>query len=112
MITQERLLLVCGARVALGALAIDAAAQEAPEPLWAYAYSTPPKPDDKATPQAAPTRNLRPNENAEETNEAETCRRQQRGLFARRHPRWPRRDRLVSGRAPADDGHHWARAQA
>ena len=47
VITQERLLLVCGACAALGALAIDAAAQEAPEPLWAYAYSTPPKPDDK-----------------------------------------------------------------
>jgi hypothetical protein len=56
---KERWLLVCGACVALGALALDAAAQNAPEPLWAYAYSTPPKPGDKATPQAAPTRNLR-----------------------------------------------------
>ena len=66
MITQERLLLVCGACVALGAFMLDAAAQDAPEPLWAWAYSTPPKPGDKPTPQAAPTRNLRPNENAEE----------------------------------------------
>jgi cytochrome c553 len=61
--TPERLLLVS---VALGAFAVDTAAQDAPEPLWAYAYSTPPKPDDKAVPQAAPTRNLRPNESAEE----------------------------------------------
>jgi cytochrome c553 len=34
--------------------------------LWAWAYSTPPKPGDKAVPQAAPTRDLRPNENREE----------------------------------------------
>jgi len=61
--TPERLLLVC---VVLGVLAVDAAAQDAPQPLWAYAYSTPPKPEDKATPQAAPTRDLRANENAEE----------------------------------------------
>ena len=45
---------------------IDAAAQDEPEPLWAYAFSAPPKPGDKAIPQAPATRNLRPNENAEE----------------------------------------------
>ncbi len=66
MITPERLLLVCSVSVLLGTFAIGAAAQDAKEPLWAYAYSTPPKPDDKATPQAPPTRNLRPNENADE----------------------------------------------
>lgn len=66
MILKRRVLLACGAYVALGALATEAAAQAEPEPLWAYAYSTPPKPGDTATPQAPPTRNLRPNESAEE----------------------------------------------
>lgn len=32
------------------------------EPLWAYGFDTFAKSDDKAPPQAAPTRNLRPNE--------------------------------------------------
>jgi cytochrome c553 len=32
------------------------------EPLWAYGFETPATPDDKAEPQAAPSRNLRPNE--------------------------------------------------
>ena len=35
-------------------------------PLWAYGVVEPPKPGDTATPQAAPTRNLRPNEDATE----------------------------------------------
>ncbi len=38
------------------------------EPLWAYGFETAAKPDDKAPPQGAPTRNLRPNEDpAEQT---------------------------------------------
>jgi cytochrome c553 len=38
------------------------------EPLWAYGFETPPKPGDKAQPQAPPTRNLRPNQDpAEQT---------------------------------------------
>ena len=41
-------------------------AQVEPEPLWAYAWSTQPKPGDKAVPQASPTRNLRPNEDPQE----------------------------------------------
>jgi cytochrome c553 len=41
-------------------------AQGEPEPLWAYAWSTQPKPGDKPVPQAAPTRNLRPNEDPQE----------------------------------------------
>jgi cytochrome c553 len=41
-------------------------AQVEPEPLWAYAWSTQPRPSDKPTPQAPPTRNLRPNEDPEE----------------------------------------------
>lgn len=63
---QQRSILLCCIGLALGTSASDALAQDAPEPLWAYAFSTPPKPGDKATPQAAPTRNLRANEDAEE----------------------------------------------
>jgi cytochrome c553 len=38
------------------------------EPLWAYGFDTVAKPTDKAPPQAAPNRNLRPNEDpAEQT---------------------------------------------
>ena len=36
------------------------------EPLWAYGFVEPPKPGDKAQPQAPPTRNLRPNQDPEE----------------------------------------------
>ncbi len=36
------------------------------EPLWAYGFDTVAKPTDKAAPQAAPNRNLRPNEDAAE----------------------------------------------
>ena len=36
------------------------------EPLWAYGFETVAKRDDTAPPQAAPTRNLRPNEDAGE----------------------------------------------
>src|SRR5438874_856987 len=36
------------------------------EPLWAYGFDTPPAPGDKATPQGAPSRNLRPNEDPAE----------------------------------------------
>jgi cytochrome c553 len=49
-----------------------AAAPKAPairfdhEPLWAYGFETPPKPGDKAAPQAPPNRNLRPNEDEKE----------------------------------------------
>lgn len=36
------------------------------QPLWAYGFVEPPKPGEKASPQAAPSRNLRPNEDANE----------------------------------------------
>jgi cytochrome c553 len=36
------------------------------EPLWAYGFETRPAPGDKAAPQTPPTRNLRPNEDAQE----------------------------------------------
>ena len=36
------------------------------EPLWAYGFETHPAPGEKAAPQAPPTRNLRPNEDAAE----------------------------------------------
>jgi cytochrome c553 len=45
---------------------LDAFGQDERVPLWAYAYSTPPKPDDTATPQGAPNRNLRPGQDVEE----------------------------------------------
>jgi cytochrome c553 len=38
----------------------------ASEPLWAYGFEEPAKPGDKASPQAPPSRNLRPNEDANE----------------------------------------------
>jgi cytochrome c553 len=60
------LCLVGAAYIATAASSIQA--QVEPEPLWAYAWSTQPKPGDKAVPQAPPTRNLRPNEDpAEQT---------------------------------------------
>jgi len=58
------LCVVGAAYVAVTASSIQA--QVEPEPLWAYAWSTQPKPGDKPVPQASPTRNLRPNEDPEE----------------------------------------------
>jgi cytochrome c553 len=58
------LAIVSAAFIATATLSIQA--QVEPEPLWAYAWSTQPKPGDKAIPQAPPTRNLRPNEDPEE----------------------------------------------
>src|SRR6185295_12301165 len=36
------------------------------QPLWAYGFPDAPKPGDKASPQAPPSRNLRPNEDPNE----------------------------------------------
>ena len=47
-------------------------AQVEPEPLWAYAWPTQPKPGDKAAAQAPPTRILRPNENPQEQTRPQT----------------------------------------
>jgi len=47
-------------------------------PLWAYGFETPAKAEDKAPPQAAPNRNLRPNEDEKE----QTRPRQARGSRA------------------------------
>jgi cytochrome c553 len=38
----------------------------ASEPLWAYGFLEPPRPGDKAQPQAPPNRNLRPNQDRDE----------------------------------------------
>jgi cytochrome c553 len=46
--------------------AVSIRAQVEPLPLWAWARSTQPQPGDKAVPQAAPNRNLRPNEDPKE----------------------------------------------
>ena len=56
--------------VAMGASSLQA--QIEPEPLWAYAWSTQPKPGDKAAPQAPPTRALRPNEDQQEQTRPQT----------------------------------------
>jgi cytochrome c553 len=40
------------------------------EPLWAYGFERPPKPGEKANPQAAPNRNLRANEDPTEQTKA------------------------------------------
>ena len=65
------LCVVCAAYVVVGVSFVQA--QDEPEPLWAYAWSTPPQPGDKAAPRFdlegnlfAPTRELRPNEDPEE----------------------------------------------
>ncbi|MSO82807.1 MAG: c-type cytochrome [Acidobacteria bacterium] len=64
------LCVVGAACIAVGASSLQA--QVEPEPLWAYAWSTQPKPDDKAAPQAAPNRNLRPNEDPQEQTKPQT----------------------------------------
>lgn len=52
--------------VTLGGAYVQAVGE--PMPMWAYGVTTPPKPTDTPTPQAPPTRNLRPNEDpAEQT---------------------------------------------
>src|SRR5215207_4347958 len=61
-----RSMLFCCVGLALAASAIDALGRDEPEPLWAYAFGTPPEPGDAAIPQTPPTRNLRPGEDAEE----------------------------------------------
>jgi len=54
--------------VAMGAFFVIAQAQDEPEPLWAYAWSTQPQPGDRAVPQPPPSRDLRPGEEPEELN--------------------------------------------
>ncbi len=59
--------------VAVTASSIQAQGQQNQQlPLWAYAYSTQPKPGDKFAPQPAPTRNLRPNEDQQEQTKPRT----------------------------------------
>ncbi len=50
----------------VAASVVSMQAQVEPLPLWAWARSTQPQPGDKAAPQAAPNRNLRPNEDPNE----------------------------------------------
>lgn len=45
---------------------VKVAVDFANQPLWAYGFETRPAPGEKAEPQAPPTRNLRPNEDAAE----------------------------------------------
>ncbi|MBI4887661.1 MAG: cytochrome C-binding protein [Acidobacteria bacterium] len=72
---QHIQLVLCAAGAAVvtaGAASLYAQAAQGGEPLWAYAYATQPKPGDKAAPQAAPNRNLRPNEDAAEQQKPRT----------------------------------------
>ncbi len=69
---QHVRLALCIAAAAYLAVAASIQAQVEPEPLWAYAWSTQPKPGDKAVPQATPNRNLRPNEDAQEQTKPRT----------------------------------------
>jgi hypothetical protein len=55
------------------------------QPLWAYGFEQPPAPGEKARPQAPPNRNLRPNEDPEETDEASAPRWKRGYLFACRY---------------------------
>lgn len=58
---------VTTASAELGNVTVDVAnINFATEPLWAYGFDKPPAPGEKASPQAPPTRNLRPNEDPEE----------------------------------------------
>jgi cytochrome c553 len=54
------------ATAAVNAPAAPAVVDFTGQPLWAYGFLEAPKPGEKASPQAAPTRNLRPNEDANE----------------------------------------------
>jgi len=59
---------VCATAVAFAIFVIAVQAQEPiePEPLWAYAWSTPPQPGDKPIPQIPPSRDVRPGEDPAE----------------------------------------------
>jgi len=52
--------------VGVFATVVSTRAAGAEMPLWAYGVTTPPKPGDKAVPQGAPSRRLRPNQDANE----------------------------------------------
>jgi cytochrome c553 len=64
------LCVIAAAYLAVATASINA--QVEPLPLWAWGRSTQPKPGDKAIPQAAPTRNLRPNEDPQEQTKPRT----------------------------------------
>ena len=80
------------------------------QPLWAYGFPEPPKPGDKASPQAPPSRNLRPNEDANEQTKPRQLPGSRRVVFSRRYSRRRECGRLVSRRSPIDARHHQARA--
>ena len=69
---QHVRLALCIVGAAYLVVATSLQAQIEPEPLWAYAWSTQPRPGDKATPQATPNRNLRPNEDPQEQTKPRT----------------------------------------
>lgn len=69
---MKRVILAVVGAAFVAAAASSIQAQGQPEPLWAYAYSAQPKAGEKYTPQAPPTRNLRPNEDAQEQTRPRT----------------------------------------
>ena len=72
------------------------------EPLWAYGFLEPPKPGEKAQPQAPPTQEPAAQPGSGRADQAAPRERQQRDVFAGRRARWPERHRLVPRRSPAD----------
>ena len=63
---NARVALLLGVYAVVGASFVQAQGQDDPEPLWAYAWDTPPEPGDTYIPQLPPVREVLPGENAEE----------------------------------------------
>ena len=60
--------LLCGVGVVLGMSSVQAQDTFEAEPLWAYAWSTPPQPGDQPRAQIPPSRDLRPGDDPVEVN--------------------------------------------
>ena len=102
--------LLCGVGVVLGMSSAQAQERFEAEPLWAYAWSTPPQPGDQPRAQIPPQPGPSPGRRPRGREHAETGRRQQRDVHAHRHPRRPQRHRLVPRRPSAHDRHHPTRS--
>lgn len=60
--------LLCGVGVVLGMSSAQAQERFEAEPLWAYAWSTPPQPGDQPRAQIPPSRDLRPGDDPVDVN--------------------------------------------
>ena len=65
---QIRVALLSGLCVAMGMSFVQAQDEVEPEPLWAYAWSTPPQPGDQPRAQIPPSRDLRPGDDPVDVN--------------------------------------------